>query len=200
MRIFAVYIISCHPPFSEEGSVLSNFLDFPKKAFLHKGTIEETCRFLAKTLAVYCQPGGRASAENEGMLINVVHRIDHLACVVFTDEDYPKRTSFALCERASEEFVGKYAVRWTNAPKDTDVKFKELKSIVKQFEKPGDHDAVTRAIEATHATTEVITQTLNKIMIRGETLQDVMEKSEELSAKAKIFYKDSRKKKCCRTF
>ncbi|OMJ86971.1 hypothetical protein SteCoe_11365 [Stentor coeruleus] len=200
MKIYAVYIISCAPPFNSEGSYLSCYLDFPKKFIIHKKTIEETCRFLGKTLTVYCQPGSRTTAEHEGMLINVMRRTDDLACVVFTDMDYPKRISYALCVRAAEHFEAKYSSRWRNAAKDSDVGFKELKNIVKEFENPSNHDAVARAIEATTSATEVVTQTLNKIIIRGETLQDIVEKSEELSLRAKIFYKETKKKKCCVIF
>ena len=195
-----MYIISCAPPFQGEGSILAYVVDFPKKFVMHKKTIEETCRFLAKTLAVYCQPASMTSAEHEGMLINVLHRADHLVCAVFTDVDDPKRVSYALCARATEHFAGKYGTRWTNAAKDSQIEFKELKGIVKEFQNPSAHDNIARAIEATNATTEVITQTLSRIIIRGETLQDIVEKTEELSAKAKIFYKESKKKKCCEIF
>jgi synaptobrevin family protein YKT6 len=80
------------------------------------------------------------------------------------------------------------------------MKFKDLKKIMKEFQHPAEHDAIQKAIVATAETTEVITQALNKIIVRGETLQDLVEKSEELSLKAKIFYKESKKKKCCEIF
>ena len=200
MRIYATYIVSCSVPFTNEGSVISFCTDFPKKFILHSSTIEETCRFLSKTLAVYCQPGRQTSAEHEGMLINAFHRLDRLVCVVFTDFDYPKRVSFLLCTQVLEQFTGTYGNRWTNVPKDTDMKFKDLKKIIKGFQNPGEHDAIQRAIAATQETNEVITQTLNKIIVRGETLQDIVEKSEELSIKAKMFYKESKRKKCCVVF
>lgn len=200
MKIYAIYIVSCAVPFTNEGSIISSFTDFPKKFILHSGTIIETCRFLSKTLAVYCQPGGRTSAEHEGMLLNVFHRADHLVCIVFTDFDYPKRVSFLLCSQVVEQFSGFFGNAWMNVGKDTDMRFKELKKIAKEFQHPADHDAIQRALVATAETTEVITQTLNKIIVRGETLQDIVEKSEELSEKAKIFYKESKKKKCCEIF
>ena len=80
------------------------------------------------------------------------------------------------------------------------MEFKELKNIMNEFDRPSNHDAVARAIENTDATTEIISQTLSKIIIRGETLQDIVEKSEELSVKEKIFYKETKKKKCCTIF
>lgn len=200
MKIYAIYIVSCAEPYTNEGSIISNYTDFPRKFMLHSGTITETCRFLSKTLAVYCQPGTQTSAEHEGMLLNVFHRADHLICVVFTDFDYPKRVSFILCARVIEQFSGTFVNAWVNVPKDTDMKFKDLKKIAKEFEHPDQHDAIQRALVATSQTTEIITQALNKIIIRGETLQDLVEKSEELSAKAKIFYKESKKKKCCELF
>lgn len=134
------------------------------------------------------------------MIINVLHRADHLVCVVFTDIDYPKRVSLALCTQAAEQFAGKYGTRWTSAAKDSDLNFRELKGIVKDYQNPAQHDSILRAIQSTNATVEVITQSLNKIIIRGETLQDIVEKTEELSSKAKIFYKESKKKKCCEIF
>lgn len=200
MRIYAVYLLSCAAPNELDASILCCLLNFPKKFIIHKKTIEETCRFLSKTLAVYCQPGAKTSAEHEEMLINVTRRTDDLICVVFTDIDYPKRVSFNLCEQAAEHFAAKFENRWRNAPKDPKIEFKELKKILSDYERPGDHDSITRAIASTQQTTEILTQSLNKIIIRGETLQQIVEKSEELSNKAKIFYKESQKKKCCEIF
>jgi synaptobrevin homolog YKT6 len=197
MRIYAVYLVSTSPPYGTEGSILTWWADFPKKFILHKKTIEETCRFLSKTLTVYCRPGSRTSVEHEEMVINVYHRSDNLAGVVFTDIDYPKRISYALCCQAIEHFFAKFENRWRNNPKDKFIEFKELKKIVQEFEKPNNSDSIARAIENTQATTEILTQTLNNIMIRGETLQILVEKSEELSLRAKMFYKESQKKRCC---
>ena len=200
MRIYGIYILSSVPPNDIEASILSFCTNFPKKFIIHKKTIEETCRFLSRTLAIYCQPGTRISTEHEGMLINLYHRVDNLVCVVFTDIDYPKRVSYALCNRAVDTFSAKFENRWRNAPKDSVIEFKELKKIMQEFERPGDHDAVARAIENTDATTEILTQALSKIIIRGETLQVIVEKSEELSIRAKMFYKETQKKKCCVIF
>ena len=108
MKIFAIYLLSCAPPNNIDASFLCNCLDFPKKFIIYKKTIEETCRFLSKTLAIYCQTGTRTSTQHEEMLINVYHRSDDLVAVVFTDIDYPKRIAMALCCRAIEHFSAKY--------------------------------------------------------------------------------------------
>ena len=200
MKIYAIYILSCSFPHQSEASILNVFLDFPKKFILHKKTIEETCRFLSKTLAVYCQPGSRTSVVHEQMLINVYHRVDSLTCVVFSNEDYPKRLAYALCAKSLESFVEKYGTTWNTSAKDSIFEFKELKKIVKDFERPENQDSITRLLQTTEETKEIISEALNKIIIRGETLEDLVFKSEELSSRAKIFYKETQKKKCCIVF
>lgn len=76
-----------------------------------------------------------------------------------------------------------------------------IRVLLREYQDPAAHDSVARALEATNAAIEVVTGTLNRIIIRGETIGEIALKSEELSAKAKIFYKDSKKaKRCCFIF
>ncbi|CAG9321518.1 unnamed protein product [Blepharisma stoltei] len=202
MRVYAVCLVSTLPPYESQGSILSWSQKFPKKFILHKKTLAETCWFLSKTLSLFCQPGTKTSTIQEEMQICVHHREDHLSCVVFTNVDYPKRVAFALAFQAMEQFSTVFRDRWREqARKDALYEFPQLQRLLNDYQNPSNHDSIARAIENSDAAIEVITGTLNRILIRGETIGEIAMKSEELSAKSKIFYNESKKaKRCCIIF
>jgi len=201
MKVFAVILVSCAEPFQDVGSVLCGAKKFPRKYLVHRKTIWETCVFFARTLSLYCNPGTKTSVVEQGMEILVIRESDSLACAVFCDAEYPKRIGFACARQALEAFRSSYGDTWKESTtKDQEFSFKELEGIIESYKDPSRKDPIARALEETDATLEVVTDTLNRVIVRGQTLESLMQKSEDLSARAKIFYKESKKSRCCEMF
>jgi len=123
----------------------------------------------------------------------------NLAIVVLTDEEYPKRVSFDFIEKALKIFVTKIPEKeWIYDMKDKPINIPEITNLLSEYQNPTNVDKISKIKNELNEVKEIIIKSLDQLLERGQKLDDVIEKSQDLSFKSKIFLKRSKDlNKCC---
>lgn len=73
-----------------------------------------------------------------------------------------------------------------------------LKDKLKEYQDPTRVDRVLRVENQLADTKEILHRTIDKVLERGEKIDDLVAKSDHLSNQSKIFFKQAKKtNKCC---
>ena len=117
------------------------------------------------------------------------------------DEEYPKRVAIQLLFKIAEnfkDFLIRNKIELNNIEKDTDVKFDYLKNEIEGWQDPSKSDSITKLKNELNEVQEILKQSLNDLLKRGENLESLMIKSEDLSVTSVNYYKQAKKtNRCC---
>lgn len=200
MQLLALILASNNSPFQESPTILAKSHRFPRLGMIQKKAFKDMCKFLGRTMPSATQPSTRSSFTHEEYVVHVYHRSDGIVCTAITDAEYPSRILFPLLRRTLEIFCEKFGETWKSPSlkKDKLFKFREMDEMIVDYQEPTRYDAIARAMESTERTIQTLTQTIQQVMVRGETIDRLAAKSEDMSRAAAVFYKDSKKvKRCC---
>jgi len=137
--------------------------------------------------------------------INIVTRHNGLIGVLVTDDYYPKRISLTILQDILNKFEGRYDItRMDEIDKRDDVKDycisqfnKECHNILKVNKDPSENDDLCIAQKQIKDVKKIIEENVDKILDRGENLNDMMKRVIELDNNAYNFYMSARKLACC---
>jgi len=88
--------------------------------------------------------------------------------------------------------------QWDSIKSEKDCQYTGLPELLAKWQNPRDADAMTRVQEEVEETKVILHSTIQSVLERGEKLDDLVEKSDALSAQSKLFYTQARKmNKCC---
>lgn len=199
MHLFALLLSSVHGEFSASPSILCRAFYLKSFSFLQRGTVKEFCVFVARTSAGQSQPGTRCSVSQDQFVAHCYHLADGLVATAITDAEYPPRAAFFTLKEAVSAFRQTHGEAWKAAgtPKDREFKVSALKSLLTERQDPRAFDPLIRAATATDDVIEVMNDNLQLALSRGEQLDELVGRSEDLSRRAKLFYKESKGKRCC---
>lgn len=119
-----------------------------------------------------------------------------LAAVIVADQEYPSRVAFALIGRILEDFT-------REVPRDTwlvateRVSFPRLGEYLQQYQDPASADPIMRVQRELDETKVVLHKTMDSLLQRGERLDDLVARSDELGSQSKQFFKMAKKQNSC---
>jgi len=143
---------------------------------------------------------------NKKYKINITTKHNGLICVLVTDDDYPRRISLTIIQDILDKFESKYNIKELDEiNKRREVKDyciskfnKECHNILKDNKDPSQNDDIYRTQKELKEVKNVIEENVNKLLNRGENLEDIMERAIELNNNAHNFYVSARKLRCCK--
>ncbi|CAI2348576.1 unnamed protein product [Caenorhabditis sp. 36 PRJEB53466] len=155
--------------------------------------------FTAKLLVERSGLGARSSVKENEYMCHCYVRNDGLSSVCVTDTEYQQRVAMSFLGRVMDDFTSKLpAVQWSGIKSDKDCSYLGLKDLLEKWQNPRDADPMTRVQEEVEETKIVMHNTIQSVLDRGEKLDDLVKKSENLSDQSKMFYTQARKmNKCC---
>jgi synaptobrevin family protein YKT6 len=153
--------------------------------------------FLTKTFLKRTEPGQRQSVEHEGYVVHCYVRSDGLAGSVTTDTDYPARVAFVMVGQLLDDYVKLHGDSWKNVTDAESVPFPPGEEYVRKYQNPAEADKVTKIQNDLDETTNILHKTIDSVLERGVKLDNLVEKSNDLSAQSKMFYKQAKKTNGC---
>ncbi|TPX62563.1 hypothetical protein PhCBS80983_g00314 [Powellomyces hirtus] len=180
--------------------ILAAEQDLTSFSWLQRGSIAEFVNFFTKTVIERTPLGQRAKIEEKELLGHVFIRADGLSCVMITKSTYPSRTAFSLLNRLADEFSSKFPQKsqWaTMNPATTSPRYPELKAHLTKAQDPESADPFMRVQKELDETKIVLHKTMESLLQRGEKLDELVIKSDELSSASKVFYKTAKKTNSC---
>lgn len=155
-------------------------------------------KFTSKVAVERTAASSRVSVKEEQYMCHVHVRADGLSAVVISDQEYPNRVAHTLLMKVLDDFTTSVpASNWKNAAENS-VPFTGLDVTLSKFQEPKQADALTKLQADVDETKIILHNTLTALLERGEKLDDLVAKSDDLSAQSKVFYKTARKtNQCC---
>jgi len=180
---------------------LSNF------GFFTRGTVKEFLSFASREIVARTTPGGKQSVKHH-MNTDVVAATDFmchcsisfkkLGCCIITDNEYPMRVGYEFIHKATDEIIAAYSDKIYSITVDTSLKMANIEQLFVKYQQPKEVDSIMKLQQNIDETKGILLQTLDSLLIRGEKLEDLVAKSQDLSFHSKAFMKSSKDlNKCC---
>uniref|UniRef100_A0A1A9ZKS3 V-SNARE coiled-coil homology domain-containing protein n=1 Tax=Glossina pallidipes TaxID=7398 RepID=A0A1A9ZKS3_GLOPL len=197
VKLFALSIFYKSPT---EARLLKSAYDLQSFSFFQRSTVEEFMTFASKTIVERTQLAMRQSVKQEAYMCHVYVRSDNLAGVIIADHEYPQRVAHTLITKILDEFTAKTSSDvWETATENT-IDFPVLPAYLARYQDPKEADALTKMQNDLDETKIILKNTIEAVLERGEKLDDMVIKSENLSIQSKAFYKTAKKTNSCCSF
>ena len=123
-------------------------------------------------------------------------RTEGICGIIISDHDYPALVAHQLLSKVVDEFLAKHP-RSTWANSNSTLSFPELKDYVVKYQDPKQADSIMKIQDELNQTKIVLHKTIESVLERGEKIDDLVAKSDGLSAQSKMFYKQAKKQNSC---
>jgi synaptobrevin family protein YKT6 len=140
-------------------------------------------------------------------LIYAFARVEGICGIVIADKEYPEIAAKGLLRKICDEFVSKYDrsayKNLTAPPKPTGMfasmthddtqtpdllAYPELEDYIKRYQEPEQADNMVKIQKELDDTTKVLHKTIESVLERGQKIDELVAKSDELSSSSKMFY------------
>lgn len=108
--------------------------------------------------------------------------------IVVTDEEYPQMVAHHLLSKICAEFLAKYPRTALTSATENSLQFPELKGYITQYQDPQQADSIMKIQKELDETKIILHNTIESVLERGEKIDNLVAKSDGLSAQSKMFY------------
>lgn len=164
--------------------------------FWERSSARDIIRFVSREVVNRLQLGSRDSIIHQGHLCHAYVRFDNLSCAIISDEEYPQRVVFTLIHDIINKFEFK-EFPWKNVISDTEFTFDCLKELLIEFQDPKEADKLLKIQEDLDQTKETVIRTIDQLFDRGEKLEILAAKSDDLSFQSRVFVDKSKDMNSC---
>jgi len=169
-------------------------IDVSTFGFFQRNSIGEFIRFTHTVVLERTPRNDRKSISQEAYLCHSYVTSSGLCACVIADEEYPRRPAFVMLSKIIEDFEKEFP----NWSKIDSAQF-DLAKIMTRWQDPKTADSILKVQTELDETKAIVSETLEKILDRGQKLDDLVSRSNELSEQSKAFYKTAKKTNswCC---
>ncbi|RHY94649.1 hypothetical protein DYB37_011459 [Aphanomyces astaci] len=180
-----------------EPPILASAFDLNSFNYFKRSTVRDMINFFSRTFIKRTPKGQRQSIQHEEYNCHVYVRQDGLAGIVVCDQEYPPRVAFALMNKFLEEFNKETNGEWRTSPSAANPDWAPLVKALEDYQDPSKADKISAIQKELDETTAVLSKTIDSVLERGEKLDDLVQKSQDLSSQSKVFYKQAKKTNSC---
>ncbi|KAK2067740.1 hypothetical protein P8C59_001453 [Phyllachora maydis] len=157
----------------------------------------EFMSMFSKTVAERTKPGQRQDVEENDHTFHCYGRSEGIAIVAITDQAYPTLVIHSLLSKIADEFLSAHPrSSWLTA-KPTSLPMPQLKEYLNKYQDPAQADSIMKIQRELDETKIVLHKTIESVLQRGEKIDDLVAKSDGLSAQSKMFYQQAKKQNSC---
>ncbi|TMW61990.1 hypothetical protein Poli38472_009483 [Pythium oligandrum] len=178
-----------------EPTILSAGYEVSSFGYFQRSGIREMINFFSKTFIKRTPAGQRQSVQHEDYYCHVFVRRDGLSGIVVADQEYPPRVAFALLNKLLDDYDKETRGAWQSAAGPQD--WAPLTTALSEYQDPSKADKISAIQKELDETTAVLSKTIDNVLERGEKLDDLVAKSQDLSTQSKVFYKQAKKTNSC---
>ena len=159
--------------------------------------------FTAQTVAERTGPGVRQDVEESGSHCFSYGTSVGIAGILIANADYPRLVAHGILSKIVDEFVSSHPKSsYQDKVKDAKgyedpIPWPPLEEYIKKYQKPEDVDSITRAQQELNETKIILHKTIESVLERGEKIDNLVQKSDGLSASSKMFYQQAKKQNSC---
>jgi len=174
--------------------------------YFQRGRVKEFVNFFAKTLAKRVPAGQRSSVEHEEYICHVHSRANRVVAVALCDREYPPRVAFTFLMKAHEAFAARVPdetwLATTRAAAEAAAEggpchVAELDGELVRYRDPATADSIMKMQNDLDETKIILHKTIDSVLERGVKLDQLVEKSNDLSVSSKMFYQTAQDQNSC---
>ncbi|WZH41417.1 Synaptobrevin like ykt6 [Fusarium acuminatum] len=156
----------------------------------------EFMTLFAKTVAERTRPGQRQDVEEQDYTFHAYGRTEGVCGIIISDHQYPALVAHQLLSKVVDEFLSKNPRSSWNSGTPT-LTMPELKDYLTKYQDPQQADSILKIQKELDETKIVLHKTIESVLQRGEKIDDLVAKSDGLSAQSKMFYQQAKKQNSC---
>lgn len=168
-----------------------------------KRTVGEHLLFGSRTVCQNTPAGTRQTIEmkDNPYVVHCYVRLDGLAASVISDKEYSERVAFSLINEIMREYEATNKGAWKAEQKDKNEEPKFLQEYIKKYQDPTEADKLLKIQKNLDEVKGIMHKNIDELLKRGVKLDDLMQKSEDLSATSVVFYQKSKDtNRCCKMY
>mmetsp|Transcript_11767 Transcript_11767/g.32067 ORF Transcript_11767/g.32067 Transcript_11767/m.32067 type:complete len:202 (+) Transcript_11767:1825-2430(+) len=179
-------------------TVLGSAIDVNNFGYFQRPAVREGIVFIARTIVQRTQPGQRQTVKTEEYFCHVYVKADsNLAGIVVADSQYPTTASFSVIHKVMDEFVEQVGDSWRTVQGDSTMGNALLEPALVKYQDHTQADKLAKIQQDLDETKIVLHQTIDSVLRRGEKLDNLVDKSNDLSLASQMFYKQAKKTNSC---
>lgn len=196
-------LVAAKNPNDDNPYIFSREYNIDNFGFFYKNSVKESFKFLCRESVGLLSRGTRHTVVHEDQF--TVHILvsdrNQLAVYAFCDSSYPRRIAFKCLTELLATFESKVGEDWVKYTKDENIEC-GIHTYLKNYKDPKQSDALVSAQSKADDVKVVLHENIRKLLERGENLEKLVDKSKDLSAQSKLFFKQAKKanKSCCNCF
>ncbi|EAW10408.1 palmitoyltransferase YKT6 [Aspergillus clavatus NRRL 1] len=159
-----------------------------------RGSISEFMTMFSKTVAERTKQGQRQDIQEQDFTFHVYARTQGIAGVIISDNEYPSLAAHQILSKVLDEFLSQNP---TAGASRNPVSFPALRTYITTYQNPQEVDSIMKIQKELDETKIVLHKTIESVLERGEKIDDLVSKSEGLSAQSKMFYTSAKKQNSC---
>ncbi|KAI3858017.1 hypothetical protein MKW92_009765 [Papaver armeniacum] len=195
MKITALMVLNCNGVTEPNPVVLAKACDTSQFGFFKRIAAREFIVFVGRTVAQGTLSGERQSVQHEAYKVHSYNR-NELCALGFMDDHYPVCSAFSVLHKVLDEYEKNLGDSWKTAQADQPWPY--LTEALKKFQDPAEADKFLNIQKELDETKLILHETIDKVLARGEKLDSLVEKSADLSAISRTFYKQAKEtNQCC---
>lgn len=196
MKIYYIGILRNN---TEKALELTEVKDLSQFGFFERNSVGQFMTFFADTVATRTSAGQRQSVEEGNYVGHVYARTEGICGVLITDKEYPVRPAYTLLNKILDEYIVAHPpADWESVTETNEsLKMKDLELYISKYQDPSQADAIMKVQQELDETKIILHKTIENVLQRGEKLDNLVDKSESLTASSKMFYKQAKKTNSC---
>lgn len=191
MKLYSIILmhIVTKPVFLSSAYYLDDFM------FWEKSTVRELLKFVSREVVQRVR-NGKSAILHEGYLCYAYVRFDNLACAIICDEEYPDSVAYSLISEIITRFLEKN-YDWKNVTEDIEFEFPFIQNKIVEWQDSTNVDKLQQIQRDIELTKNTVIKTIDQLLERGEKLETLASRSNDLSYNSRIFLDKSKEMNSC---
>ena len=197
MRIISIHVFSLY---KTKPIILSSAFSVSFVSIFQRGTLKDFLNFHSRLVIERVEKDTHAQVQLEKGVCFAVANDDKIGVTMICDEEYPKRVAIDFLLRVHDNFkifLTQRNINLNTIEKDTDLKFDYINTEIEEWQDPSKKDNIMKLQSELNDVQDIMRQNLSELLKREETLENLMAKSQDLSAASVNFYKQAKKTNSC---
>uniref|UniRef100_A0A7S1T0Q0 Uncharacterized protein n=1 Tax=Tetraselmis chuii TaxID=63592 RepID=A0A7S1T0Q0_9CHLO len=195
MKVTGLFLLKSNGP-EAEPFILGHATDLNSFGYFQRGPVREMLNFASRTVCKRTQQGQRQSVAHEEYLIHVYNR-GGLVGLAVVDQEYPARAAFCIINKLMDDFSAKVGDAWKGTQVDSTEADEMLQAAIVKYQDPASADKLMQIQKDLDETKIILHKTIESVLERGEKLEQLVDKSSDLSMASQMFYRQAKKTNSC---
>eukprot|EP00484_Ammonia_sp_Unknown_P014803 CAMPEP_0197072902 /NCGR_PEP_ID=MMETSP1384-20130603/210331_1 /TAXON_ID=29189 /ORGANISM="Ammonia sp." /LENGTH=208 /DNA_ID=CAMNT_0042511723 /DNA_START=93 /DNA_END=719 /DNA_ORIENTATION=+ len=177
--------------------------DLSSFGYFQRSSVREHLVFASRTSAERCPKGSRVtiSLKEVPYILHVYRRVDGLCGIAITDQAYSERVAQTLVTKLTAGFEKQFGNNWKKVAQDEVFNYPQINQLLQEYVNPNQADKMMAVQQNLDEIKQIMHKNIEDILERGETLDNLLQKSDDIGEVSKMFHSKAKKNnQCCQLY